>query len=303
MSMVEFGMFVPAFDMNVLLACLAGGAFAGAIGPLWTFIFTGFLVIGGVAMGVANPEAMGMLNEIAFGPFFGPHIAFSGGVAAACYAAKKGHYESARDIATPLIKFGDPMTMIVGAVFGAIGYVLFYLFAHVLAIPTDNIALTVAISNILARVIITGQSPLGNAPAGAQRFANIPESPWVPWQASWANALLLGLFAGGVSGFATLVTGSPVIGFGIAAASLIALIASGAGPVTHHMTLPGGLAAAAMAEAGNPGMGVAMAALWGAIGALVGEVAARLFISYGDSHIDPPAVSIAITTFLIIMLL
>nr|WP_300652388.1 hypothetical protein [uncultured Anaerobutyricum sp.] len=46
---------------------------------------------------------MSILGLIAaFGSFFGPHIAFAGGVAAAAYAKKKGVSENGADIVSAL---------------------------------------------------------------------------------------------------------------------------------------------------------------------------------------------------------
>ena len=42
-----------------------------------------------------------------------------------------------------------------------------------------------------------------------------------------------------------------------------------------------------------------MGALFGLLGALAGEVAARCFFNYGKNHIDPPAVSLVITNTII----
>ncbi len=300
MSLVEFGMMEPFFSIEVLVAALGGGLFAAAIGPLWSFIFTGFLVIGGVAMEVANPEAGGMLWEIAFGPFFGPHVAFVGGVAATTLARKKGYLETGRNILASNIEFSfkDPSLLLCGALFGALGYILFFLFNHTLGLLTDNIALTVAVGNLLARVIILGQSPLGSPPAGvslADRFSTAKVGDfWLPNQAPWLNTLLIGLGVGAISAFATLLTGNAFIGFGITAASLICVQTMGGekGIATHHMALPAGLAAAATGD-------IFLGLLWGAIGAIIGEIAARLFICHGDNHIDPPAIAIFITTTLI----
>ncbi|MFY9427676.1 MAG: hypothetical protein WAQ97_00540, partial [bacterium] len=107
------------FDLNVLLAAAGGGIFGAALGGVPAFVFTGLMVLVGIAAGFSGAtEAAAVLNEVAFGPFFGPHVAFCGGVAAAAYAAKKGIHESGKDVATGLIKLNDPGVLLVGAVFG-----------------------------------------------------------------------------------------------------------------------------------------------------------------------------------------
>ena len=63
-------------------------------------------------------------------------------------------------------------------------------------------------------------------------------------------------------------------------------------PVTIHLTLPAGLAVVA---SGDVWWGFAFALL----GIFFGELAACIFTSYGDTHIDPPAASIAVSTSLV----
>ena len=70
-----------------LIAAFGGGVFAAAIGAVPAFIMTGvFSIVGAVAGMCGAGDASDILvNYFAFGPFFGPHIAFAGGVAAAAY--------------------------------------------------------------------------------------------------------------------------------------------------------------------------------------------------------------------------
>jgi hypothetical protein len=81
-----------------------------------------------------------------------------------------------------------------------------------------------------------------------------------------------------------------VLGFGFSAVSLILLEVGFDCPVTHHMTLPGGVAAAAVIGAGGWSLvAVLLGAAAGIGGALLGEFFSRLFLIHGDTHIDPPA--------------
>lgn len=47
---------------------------------------------------------------------------------------------------------------------------------------------------------------------------------------------------------------------------------------------------------------VVLGAVFGILGALLGELSERTFYAHGDTHWDPPATSIVITTFLIAVL-
>jgi len=71
-------------NFATLLASFGGGVFGAALGGLPAFVFTGFTVLAGAAA-VLRGSSFDFISNVAFGP----HIAFSGGVAAAAYAAKK----------------------------------------------------------------------------------------------------------------------------------------------------------------------------------------------------------------------
>ena len=71
-----------------LIAAFGGGTFGAALGALPAFIMTGFVALAGAGIALAGgPDAL--VGNLAFGSFFGPHIAFAGGVAAAAYAGRK----------------------------------------------------------------------------------------------------------------------------------------------------------------------------------------------------------------------
>jgi uncharacterized membrane protein YeaQ/YmgE (transglycosylase-associated protein family) len=81
--------------------------------------------------------------------------------------------------------------------------------------------------------------------------------------------------------------------------------------VTHHMTLPGATAYFAVTmDVGNgailsgadPAVGMIMAAIFGLIGALLGEVVQRIFYAHSNTHLDPPAFSIFLSHSLIAVL-
>ena len=102
------------FDVLALLLAAGGGFFAAAIGALHAFIFTGFMVLAGQA--IAHGRASGdFLSFVAFGPLFGPHIAFAGGVAAVAYAARTDKEVGGKDIGVPLISIERPDVLLVGA--------------------------------------------------------------------------------------------------------------------------------------------------------------------------------------------
>lgn len=343
----------PLFIAGMIVAAFAGGLFGAALGSLPSFIFTGFAVMAGEALRLGSAEggtaaalgATGITGQIAFGAFFGPHIAFAGGAAASAYAAKKGYisdtnwgYHHGKNI---LIAFAGKHNdvLIVGGLFGVLGYLAFFA-SDFIAAPWDPVAFGVVLSAVAHRLFL-GYDLIGDVKSDGildMRFVETGETyetdgregnqeerllvePWLPWQYKWSSVALIGFAAGILGGFSYWATASPYLAFGISAASLVFLnlgVYDNFGgfqvpvPVTHHMTLPA--STAPMAYAGIELAGVTPAAvqaelllveavligaIFGVIGALLGELVERIFYAHGDTHFDPPAASILLTTLLI----
>jgi MFS family permease len=336
----------------IFIGAAAGGAFGAAIGALPAFIFTGFLVLAGVAGGGAGVG-------VGFGPVFGPHISFAGGAAAAAYASKRGlmesgfDYHNGKDIGFAL--GSRPDILAVGAAFGVFGIAFEEVFRQ-LAVPTDPIAITVVVSAFLHRAVF-GYSILGTVSSKANGFFDmgpfereemrgegeslvtdgekstverLAVEPWLPNMYKWSHVAAIGLAAGAFAGYAGLqfaagglanlmvipagtdlanvTVGTAVFfGFGLSAASLIFLnLGVDRIPVTHHMTLPGATAFFAVTQGGDaalagvdPIVGLLVAAVFGMIGALIGEAGQRIFYAHGSTHVDPPAFAIFISISLI----
>ncbi len=310
-------------DLVTLIAALGGGAFGAAVGGQPSFIFTGFAAMIGVAMALSGAE-YNFLGEVAFGPPFGPHIAFGGAVAAVAYAARRGDMETGRDIATPVAGTGKPDALLVGAAFGAFGYLCNQFFVWILekdagstgAAYTDTIALTVAVSAVVVRLMFGRTGLFGtmneeDREAGRGRYSLSTAAVWVGHQGSWAMTSTIGLGTGVIAAFTIIgiydaspdaAGGVVIVLWAFSAASLILLQFGQPGPVTHHMTLPGALAAfTVMAAGGDVGVALAVGTLAGLGGALFGEIAARVFLIDGDTHIDPPAIGIFIMNTIILL--
>ncbi len=273
--------------LNMILASFGGGLFGAALGALPAFIFCGFLVLAGEALALAGGGGA-LTGTIAFGTLFGPHIAFAGGAAATAYAAKKNKLEDGANILKPLMGITENWDiMLVGGIFGILGLVVNQFLASI-GTPSDTIAITVVVSALVHRVMFGETSIFGkyDSEKSDSRWNPPAEIAWLPWQMNMSQLLPLGLGVGLVSGFIAIETGSPFIMFGIAAASLIILEAKGEGPVTHHIAFPAGAAALATGS-------VIWGGIFGILGAFLGEFFARLFYDWGDTHIDPPAATIA----------
>ncbi len=309
-------------DPALLLAAFAGGLFGAAIGGLSAFIFTGFAVLLGVAAGLGGSEfnvlaAPEEPQGIAFGVVFGPHISFAGGVAGAAFATRRGDLEDGKDIATPLAGLADPLPLLIGGLFGAGGLVVQQLLAGLLGTvtavtATDTIALTVAISAVVVRLAFGRTGLFGNLPVEARerdRFRTGGERVWLGYQEGFLQAGVIGLGSGILAAWIVVAFAQAnpalaeigvVLGFGFSAVSLILLQVGFDCPVTHHMTLPAGVAAAAVLEAGGgPLVVVLLGAVAGVVGALLGELFSRLFLIHGDTHIDPPANAIWVMATLV----
>ena len=311
-------------SLTFLLAAFASGLFAAAIGGLPAFVFTGLAVLTGVAFAAAGSD-FDFIGLVAFGPVFGPHISFAGGAAAAAFAARRGDLENGRDIAAPLAGVNDPITLIVGGLFGAGAYVVVSFLNWILTHGepgmfyvtfTDTVALTVVISAIVARLAFGRTGLFGTLDEESRtrgRFVPGGGKVWVDYQQGLLQATILGLGAGLLSAWIVtafnaadpdLIAAGAVLGFGISAVSLILLQVGFSCPVTHHMSLPAAVAAVAvlMAFGGGPLAAMIVGAIAGIAGALLGEFFSRLFLIHGDTHVDPPACAIATMATIIVII-
>jgi hypothetical protein len=278
-------------DWQTALVAFAGGVLGAAVGAVPAFVFTGILVLAGVAALSGGGDSR-LIAEVAFGPFFGPHVSFAGGVAAAAYAAKRGLMPSGRDVGRALMGLNSPSVLVVGGVFGAAGYVMNSVLVGIgAALWTDTIAVTVIISAFAARLLLGKTSIMGTVAAGGRYFHPDAVANWLPWQQKWSQLTVIGLSVGLVSGrLAQLLgatKGGDAIGFGLVTSFLVLLLMGNQIPVTHHIALTS--AAAAIL-----GAGLLTCALVGIAAAFVAEGVSRAFHIHGDTHVDPPAAAIAI---------
>lgn len=269
-----------------VLVAFGGGIFGAAVGALGAFVILGFLILIGVAAQSTGADLM----SIPLGHAFGPHVGgFASGVAAAAYAAKKGKIETGRDIVSALMGVNRPDVLLVGGIFGVGGYMLNWAFSQVGFAWTDTVALTVVVSAIVAR-LLWGNGIFGQVKGGQSRYAPNPDTQWLPWQSNIGQRLMIGLGAGLLSAYAAILIGAEnggvVLGFAISAISLSLLGLGVKVPVTHHITLVAAVAAAASGS-------LIWGAVFGMAAGIIGEYMANTFLVHGDTHIDPPAATIA----------
>ncbi|PKM95192.1 MAG: hypothetical protein CVU84_05755 [Firmicutes bacterium HGW-Firmicutes-1] len=277
-------------ELISILIAIAGGIFGAAIGALPAFIFTGVTALIGWAIVLAGGDNT-VLNEIAFGSFFGPHIAFAGGVAAAAFAGnKRKNIESGTSITIPLGTTNDVSVLLIGGVFGGLGFALNYLYGSVLGWTFDTIALTVATSGIIARLVFGSTGLIGKfTPSQTEsKRSFIPDAKSFMFMLVFAAATAL------VTSHVADITQSGIV-FAISAASLLFAQMGFGIPTTHHITA---VAGTATLVTGNIWYGV----LFGIISAIVLDLTGRTVNSHVDTHIDPPAVAIATCTCIIMVL-
>lgn len=277
------------FNILSLVIAFGAGIFGAAIGALPSFIFVGLLVLVAVAIQAAGgpPDFLG---NVVFGAF-GPHVGgFASGVAAAGYAMSQGRMESAKDIAPGMFTKGWD-ALAIGGLFGIVGYVINWALTLVGVPWTDTVALTVVLSGAITRLVWGKTGLLGKVPEGAKRYATFQHNIGVN--------IILGLGVGLFSGYLAHVIGADagggVVGFGLSAFSLILALMGLSIPATHHVSLP---AAVAFVASGS----FVWAAIFGIAGALLGDFWGSTINEFGDTHIDPPAATIATLTSLSLLL-
>ena len=288
-----------------LIAAFGGGVFAAAIGAVPAFIMTGvFSVVGAVAAMCGAADASNILiNYFAFGSFFGPHIAFAGGVAASAYAKKKGVTENGADVASALAGLNEPDVLLVGGVFGMIGYlfkelVIVSLFAGSISprLVTDAPGITVFCSAILVRLIFGGKLK-----TGSEVMSKGKNLGTVLVMSICFSTVVAGIYAAAVNAGVSIEAfgGSyHVLIFGLAAIGLVFAIAGQPFYGCHHIVIIAAEAAVqSYATTGNAYMALAMGIIFGTISGLIGDIAGASINSGTDSHIDPPATAIFIMTF------
>lgn len=287
-----------------LLAAFGGGVFGASIGALPAFIMTGFVACAGGILSCAGIPGINelLVNNLAFGPFFGPHVCFAGGVAASAYAKKRGKIENGADIALALNGIGDSTVLAVGGLFGMIGYIIASLIDAIFSFTpfyTDNPGCTVFISAVIVRLLF-GERGMFSAPQNRRVLST---------GAALSNTLLIGfaysLVVSGVyvilakQGYAQQLGSYHIVIFGLAAIGLIFAEFGQAYFGWHHIGIISAEAVMCGYSCGLGAGSLIMGIVFGMFAAIIGDIEGNMLNTNVDSHIDPPATAILICTFLI----
>lgn len=281
---------MATLDLWALFVAFAGGLSGAAFGGLRLFILCGLsAMIGSVIVITTGNSTFDLL--FTWGPLLGPHVSFSGGAAAAAYAAKLSILDSGRNILKPLIKLNSPVVLIVGGLFGVFGYLLYWLLE---SIPTfdgiawiNSIAAAIVISGIITRLAF-GSTGLFGTVQSRSRWKPEKESDAFPWFIKPLRLLILSVIISLAVGFIELlIPGSSMFVFGLSAILLVLFLFGLKVPITHHIVLSAGLV---VSVTGDIWLGLAAG-----IGvAFLAQLFAALFLIHADSHIDPPAFALVV---------
>ena len=224
------------FSFLWLVAAFGGGIFGAAVGGLPAFVFTGIAAVVGAGLTAFAGDGGAFSNTVAWGPVLGPQIAFAGGVAAVAYAAKRGLYADGKDIGAALMELHRPDVLLVGGLFGVVGYILWWALANLPMIgdlgATNPIALSIVVNGMLVRYIFGKKGAFGKVPKGVNRWVASEHGAWLPWQNSPLQLLVFGLGVGlAVSWSAVQFPALAGVWFGFAAVSLVFLHQGSKAPV------------------------------------------------------------------------
>lgn len=313
---------MEALSLSTLLLCFGGGVVGAALGGLFSFALCGATVLAGCLVVLAGGSDF-VLLQVGLGPIWGPHVGgFSAGVCAAAYAAGVRNNNpggSGKDILSPLIGTSWDV-LLVGGFVAVVSHLLLQVLTQIPIVNmTDCIALTIVIVQILARLLFCKEGAFG-AKSSIREHGLLGTNDWalswVPWMSKTPQLIVfslgVGLLSGGVamalkgivdpmavSGQISTVAAFvvPLIIVWSVAAATLACLELGTGeiqkfPVWHCQAI---LAALAFLNFES----LLIAGVVGLLGGLLQEFLARVFWNHGTTHIDPPALGIAVGTLLL----
>ena len=214
---------------------------------------------------------------------------------------------SGTDILSSLNGLGEPDVLLVGGIFGVLGFLIHYCIGLLPVIgsagpaTTDLPGITVFILAVVTRLAFGKTGLTGKYTGSGKR----------EWFATGKGFVYNVVLGGGIgivvsfiaaflyeNEFTAAFSIFPIVCFGFAAITLIFTQTGFATPATHHIFLPSGLAAVAGITAWGPA-GALLGVLFGILGSLLGDLVGKSLNSHCDTHIDPPATTIFILTIVI----
>jgi hypothetical protein len=323
-------LFMETMSLATIVLCFAGGIISASLGAILSFVICGLFVLSGCISVLAGGSDF-LLLQVGLGPIFGPHVGgFAAGVAACTYSAgmKKNHPTGTGKDVVAMLTDTSWDVLLVGGVAAVFGHVVLQLLTQIPVINmTDCIALTVVISNVLARLLFQKEGPFGSKKSikehgqfGTNNFA----ISWVPWMAPISRSLPIGFAvgafsvalamgtkdyiaplvdAGTVSATAAFVV-PLILGWTVGVIAFTPLIFGNSDsnlktPIFHGMGIVSALSYLLFGDSLGVNGAILMGAVVGMLYTLLQEFMARLFYNHGSNHVDPPACTIATATLVL----
>ncbi|MCD7948769.1 MAG: hypothetical protein LUG12_00720 [Erysipelotrichaceae bacterium] len=270
------------FDGLLLIISFLAGMAGTWIGGTQAFICTGLIGILSTVLAAAGVST-GFLDTYVLNGFFLPCIIFNGACVATAYAAK--HYdirgfETGRTLAFTM----DTGVLLVGGCAGLLGYVIYALVVYS-GISIDQGAVSVITVGVLGRLLLNQEQNINKANIHHLMNSSIN---------FWTYQILFGIGTALAMSIFAKETGLYTIGFSISAMSLVFCYFDPTFPATHHITLVAGYA---IMQTGN----ILVGTVFGLLAHLTCQIFGYIFNTECGTHIDPPAVAIALYSFIIFM--
>lgn len=274
------------FDPFILVFSFCVGILGAMFGGIQTFICTGFA---GVIIYVLQAAGLapGQMGDLVLNTLLLPAIIFNGAAVATAVAARKYPEIKGWDITKSLIFTHDPLVMLIGGCAGSLGYLLFSAFTY-LNLPTDAGSLAIVICGVIVRLTLSEGRRYNPDATAYYKKEGIRY-----WVFQTINYLAVSIV------FALLLkeAGPAYYGMGFNISALLLIFGYAGGgqkvPTTHQITCI--LGTALGLTSGN----IFVAVLFGWISNMIYLLFARYFNEDCSTHIDPPAVAIAVVTMLL----
>jgi hypothetical protein len=291
-----------------VLAAFSSGVFGSSIGAIASIVMCAVFALVGIAANAAG-SSVDMVSNVAFGILLGPQVSFAPACCALAYAWKKGYIENSKDIFKPLISLRHTDVLLIGGIFGVIGWYFNILLENTVGSKIDCVALSVTIISIMGKWLFGG-SPIGETPKGYKRF-DVGSECWLPWQTMGNdfNLMVLGIAVSIISaetvlyickiavesGNTILISESGLLVWSLGLILLLFLTTGNNVPVFHHIGLCASMTARVIfLKGGNELEVVLWATAIGVLTAYVGDWLGRIFDVHGEGYVDPPTAAIAV---------
>jgi hypothetical protein len=150
---------------------------------------------------------------------------------------------------------------------------------------------------MIARLMFGKTGLFGKVREGDNCWRPSDVAAWLPWQSKPEQLILIAIAWGlPIAFFIRVMPELFTFGFALAAVALVFLGTGSQFPVFHHIGIMAGMAT--VASGGNIWWGLTFAL----VAAFLGELFAVKFLYHADTHIDPPAFTVAVCWTLIALL-